>query len=167
MGFEELLGVNPWTALFVLLNTLAIYFVGKKFLFGPVMNMIHGRQQEIEDMYDKAEQAKKQAESLRSEYEGKLATAAQTGERLVKEAVARGQTREEEIIRNAKADADAIREKAAADAALEKKKAVNDAKDALSDIAVDIAEKVVGRNLNDQDQADLLDQFIQELGEQI
>ena len=38
--FESFIGVNFWTALFVLLNTLAIYFVGKKFLFGPVMQII-------------------------------------------------------------------------------------------------------------------------------
>ena len=31
MGFEELLGVNPWTALFVLLNTLAIFLWRKSF----------------------------------------------------------------------------------------------------------------------------------------
>lgn len=167
MGFEELLGVNPWTALFVLLNTLAIFFVAKKFLFGPVMNMIHSRQQEIYEMYDKADQASKQAQLLQSEYEEKLAAAAQTGERIVKEAVARGQSREDEIIRKAKADAQSIREKAEKDAALEKKKAVNEAKDTLSDIAVNIAEKVVGRNLNEQDQSQLLDQFIQELGEQL
>ena len=38
--FESFVGVNPWTALFILLNTLTIYFVAKKFLFGPVMKII-------------------------------------------------------------------------------------------------------------------------------
>ena len=33
MGFEELLGVNPWTALFTLANTVALFLVLKKFLF--------------------------------------------------------------------------------------------------------------------------------------
>ena len=41
--FESFLGVNPWTALFILLNTLTIYFVAKKFLFVPVMNIIAER----------------------------------------------------------------------------------------------------------------------------
>ena len=49
--FESFLGVNPWTALFILLNTLTIYFVAKKFLFGPVMKMITDRQQEIDNLY--------------------------------------------------------------------------------------------------------------------
>ena len=45
--FEAFLGVNPWTALFILLNTLTIYFVAKKYLFGPVMQIIADRQNEI------------------------------------------------------------------------------------------------------------------------
>ena len=45
--FEEFLGVNPWTALFVLLNTLTIFFVARKFLFAPVMKMIADRQNEM------------------------------------------------------------------------------------------------------------------------
>ena len=47
--FEALVGVNFWTALFVLLNTLAIYFVAKKYLTDPVTKIIAKRQKEIED----------------------------------------------------------------------------------------------------------------------
>ena len=43
--FEAFVGVNFWTALFILLNTLIIFFVAKKFLFGPVMKIIEQRQQ--------------------------------------------------------------------------------------------------------------------------
>ena len=163
--FEAFIGVNFWTALFVLLHTLTIFFVARKFLFGPVMKLIRERQQEIDDMYTKAGQAKEQAALLRSEYEDKLTQANMTSERIVKEAVARGQSREEEIIRQANSQADAIRTKAAADIAQEKKKAINEAKDEISGLAMEIAGKVVGRSLNQQDQADLVDQFIKELGE--
>lgn len=166
-GFEELLGVNFWTALFVLINTLAVFFVAKKYLYGPVMKMIQDRQKEIDDMYDTAGKAKADAQALQSEYQQKLSAAQQTSERLVKEAVARGQSREEEIIRQANLEANAIRDKAAADIAQEKKKAINDAKDEISDMAMAIAGKVVGRALNDADQAELVDQFIRELGDEV
>ena len=165
--FESFIGVNFWTALFVLLNTLLIFFVAKKFLFVPVKNMIDSRQKEIDTMYDEAGAAKEQAEALQVEYQQKLAAAQQTSERIVKEAVARGQSREEEIIRQANREASAILDKAAADIALEKKKAINDAKDEISGIAMDIAGKVVGRQLNEADQSALIDHFISELGENV
>ena len=163
--FEAFVGVNFWTALFILLNTLIIFFVAKKFLFGPVMKIIADRQQEIDDMYAQAETSRDTAEKLQSEYEEKLSEAAATSERLVKEATVRGQAKEEEIIRQANERAEAIRAKASADIAQEKKKALNDAKDEISVIALAIAGKVVGRELDANDQSKLVDSFIEELGE--
>ncbi len=163
--FESFIGVNFWTALFVLLNTLVIFFVAKKFLILPVHKIITDRQKEIDDMYENAGKAEADARGMKAEYQQKLADAQATAERLVKEATDRGRVREEEIIRSANREANAIREKAAADIAQEKKKAVNDAKDEISGMAMAIAEKVVGRSLNEADQASLVDHFIEELGE--
>ena len=165
--FESFIGVNFWTALFVLLNTLAIYFVAKHFLFVPVKEMIDARQKEIDDMYDAAALAQADAKALQSDYQLKLSAAAETSDRLVKEAMVRAQKREEEIILQANQQASAILEKASADIAQEKKKAINDAKNEISDMALAIAGKVVGRELKDADQNQLIDRFIDELGEQL
>lgn len=164
--FESFIGVNFWTALFVLLNTIALFLVLKKFLFVPVKNMIDSRQKEIDDMYTSAGTAKQEAESMRAEYQQRLSDAQQTSDRLVREAVARGQAREEEIIRKANADAAAIMDKASADIELEKTKAVNDAKDEIARLSLAIAGKVVGRELNEADQSGLIDSFINELGDE-
>ena len=165
--FEGFIGVNFWTALFTLLNFLALFFVMKRFLVGPVLKIIHDRQKEIDDLYADAGSAKANAEAMEAEYKQKLSVATETGERIVKEAVARGQAREEEIVRAANAEASAIMDKAAADIAMEKKKSLNDAKDEISDIAMAIAEKVVGRELGDADQSDLINEFINGLGDQV
>lgn len=163
--FESFIGVNFWTALFVLLNTLAIFFVAKKFLFVPVMNLIKQRQEEIDEMYRQADDARSGALAMEEEYKEKLSQATATGERMVKEAISRGQRREEEIVRQANEEASAILEKASADIAQEKKKALNDAKDEISQIAIAIAEKVVCRELNTADHTALVNDFIDQLGE--
>lgn len=163
--FESFIGVDFWTALFILLNTLAIFFVARKFLFGPVHKMIEDRQKEIDGMYADAGKAKADAKAMQTEYEKKLAGARETSERMVKEAMARGQKREEEIVRGANSQASSILAKAAADAELQKKKAMNEAKNEIAEVAVAIAGKVVGRELRPQDQAELVDHFIDELGD--
>ena len=165
--FESFIGVNFWTALFVLLNTLAVFFTAKKYLFVPVKNMIDARQKEIDTMYDDANTAKEEALKLQNEYEEKMLAAQETGERIVKEAMVRGQNREEEIIEAAHKEASAILEKAEADIAQEKKKAMNDAKDEISEIAMAIAEKVIDRELNEKDHQKLVDSFIDALGETV
>ena len=165
--FQSFIGVDPWTALFTLLNFLAVFFVGKHFLWGPVMNIIQNRQKEIDDMYSEADTARVSAKAMETEYKEKLSSAVETSERIVKDAVARGQAREEEILRKANAEADAILDKAAKDIAMEKRKAINEAKDEISGLAMAIAGKVVERELNQQDQKGLIDSFIDGLGESV
>lgn len=163
--YLSFISVDFWNALFTLLNFLAVFFVGKKFLWGPVMKIITDRQQEIDDMYASADAAQEQANAMREEYQQKLSAAQQTSERLVKEATARGQAKEEEIIQKANEEASAILSKAAADIAMEKKKAINDAKDEIAGLSLAIAGKVVERELNNADQQKLIDSFIDGLGD--
>ncbi len=164
--FESFIGVNFWTALFVLLNFLVLFFVAKKFLFKPVKEMIDSRQKEIDDMYAEADAAKANADAMEAEYKSRLATAQETSDTLVKEAMTRGKNREEEIVRQANREADAIREKATQDIAREKQKALNDAKDEISSIALEIAGKVIGESMDGEKQQKLVDNFLAELGEQ-
>jgi len=131
------------------------------------MKIIKDRQDEIDGMYNAAAEAKNEADAMRDEYAQKLSEAQNTSEKMVKEAVTRGQAREEEIIRNANAEASAIMDKAAASIAMEKKKAVNDAKDEISALAMAIAGKVVQREIRNDDQSQLIDSFIEDLGDQL
>lgn len=165
MGNESFLDINILTAIFTLANTVALFLVLKKFLFKPVLKMIEDRQLEIDTMYTDADAARQSAAALEQEYQQKLSAATQTSEKLVRDAVARGKDREEQIIRQANADAAAIMDKASADIAQEKKKAINDAKDEISAMAMAIAEKVVGRELNSSDQDKLFDEFVNGLGD--
>ena len=111
-GFQSFIGVDFWTALFTLLNFLAVLLVGKKFLWGPVMKMIQDRQKEIDDMYSDADNARVSAKAMEDEYKQKLSAAMETGERIVKDATARGQAKEEEILRQANAEASRMLSKA-------------------------------------------------------
>lgn len=163
--FESFIGIDFWTAFFILLNTLAIFLVARKYLIGPVRNLIEARQKEIDDMYENAGNAREEAMAMKDEYLKKLNDAQATSDKIVKEAVARGQKREEEIVQKATMEASQILQKAQDDIQLEKKKAVNEAKDEISDMALAIAGKVVGRQLNEADQAELIDRFIDELGD--
>ncbi|MCD7784885.1 MAG: F0F1 ATP synthase subunit B [Oscillospiraceae bacterium] len=163
--YEEILGVNVWTALFTLANTLLLFFVLKKFLFKPVMKIIDDRQKEIDDLYNSADTAKAEADEMRDEYQKKLEEARETGDKIISDAVTRAQSREEEIVSKANKEASAILEKAQEDIALEKKKAMGEVKDNISVIAVSIAGRVVERELTSADQSRLVDSFIDDLGD--
>ena len=166
-GFENFIGFNPWTALFTLLNMVLTFLILKKFLFKPVTKMIDDRQKEIDGLYADANAAKQDAEAMRADYDRKLSEAKQTSAQIVSEATQEANRRSDEIIRQARQDADALRQKAGTEIALEKKKALNEVKGDISKIALDIAGKVVEREMNEKDQERLIEGFLREMGDQV
>lgn len=164
-GLESFVGVNPWTALFTFCNMLITFAVLKHFLFKPVKQMIDDRQQEIDAMYADAAAAQQKAAALEEEYQAHLQSIKQEQENLLREAAIRAQKREEEIVNAARAEAQALRTAAEADVAQERKKAVNDLKNEIGGIAVEIASKVVEREINKADHQALIDEFIRNVGD--
>lgn len=164
-GFESFVGIDPWTALFTFCNMMITFAVLKKFLFKPVKKMIDDRQAEIDTMYADADAGKQKAAELEQEYQQHLQNIRDERDTLLREATARAQKREEEIVGEARAEAAALRAAAEADIAQERKKAVNDLKNEIGGIAVDIAGKVVEREINETDHKALIDEFIRNVGD--
>ena len=164
-GFESFVGVNFWTALFTLINLFILYKFMKKLLFKPVMNMIDARQKEIDDLYADAAQSRESAETMKEEYETRLAEAQAESDRIMKDAVRRAQLREEEIVRDAQEKAAQTLRRADEQVELEKKRAMNEIKDDVSVIAVDIASAVLARSIDGAEHAALIDSFIANLGD--
>lgn len=164
-GFESFVGVNFWTCLFTLINLFILYKFMKKLLFKPVMNMIDSRQKEIDDLYEDASKSVEEAAALKNEYEERLRSAKEEGNQIVKDATRRALLREEEIIRDAQNKAAQTLKHADEQVELEKKRAMNEIKDDVSIIAVDIASAVLARAVKREEHAELIDSFIENLGE--
>ena len=162
--FEAFIGVNPFTMVFAWINLLILYLFLKKLLFVPIKNMIDSRQKEIDDMYSNAESSKESAEAMKLEYEEKLAAATEESEEIVKKAVRRAQLREEEILREANEKAERVMERAEEQIELEKKQAINDVKNQVSDMAIDIAALVIERDVDKAEHEAIIDDFINSIG---
>lgn len=166
-GFESFIGFNPWTALFTLLNMVITFLILKKYLFKPVNKMIDDRQKEIDDLYADAEQSRKAAAEEKADYEKRLSEAEQISSEMIASAAQEANRKGDEILRQAKTEANAIREKASDDIALEKKKALNEAKDDISKLAVELAEKVVEKEIDEQDHTRLIEDFLRNVGDSV
>ncbi len=162
--FESFVGVNFWTMIFAWVNLLILYLAFKKFLFGPIKNMIDQRQKEIDDMYSDAEQARVSADELKAEYEEKISHASEESEEILKTAHRRAQLKEEEILKEANAQAARTLERAEEQIALEKKQAINDVKNQVSAMAIGIASAVIERDVSENEHRELIDDFISNIG---
>lgn len=164
-GFESFVGVNFWTCLFTLVNLFILYKFMKKLLFKPVKNMIDSRQKEIDDLYADANQSKEAAAQLKTEYETRLAEANAEREAILKRAHREAQLRDEEMLKQAQEQAAQTLKRADAQVELEKKRAMNEIKDEVSVMAVDIAAAVLARDIKREEHSELIDSFIENLGE--
>lgn len=164
-GFESFVGVNFWTCLFTLLNLFILYKFMKKLLFKPVKKMIDDRQQEIDDQYADAAQSKADAAELKERYETRLAEANRESDEILKEAYRTAQLREEEMLRQAQEQAAQTLRRADEQVELEKKRAMNEIKDEVSVMAVDIAAAVLARDIKAKEHSDLIDSFLDNLGD--
>lgn len=162
--FEAFIGINPFTMIFAWINLLILYLFLKKLLFVPVKNMIDSRQKEIDDMYSDAESSKSAAEEMKAEYEEKLSSANEESEEIVRKAIRRAQLREEEILKEAGVKAERVLERAEKQIELEKKQAINDVKNQVSGMAIDIAAAIIERDVDKSEHETMIDDFINNMG---
>jgi len=150
--------------LFAWLNLIILYFIIKKIAFNPIKNMIDSRQKEIDDMYGDANKSRADAEAMKADYEEKMGHAKDESEEILRSAIRRAQLREEEILRDADKKAQRVLERAEEQANLERKRMVNEVKDEVSKMAIDIAAAVIERDVSEAEHKDLIDKFIDNMG---
>ena len=165
LGTLDLVSIVPWEIITQLINLLLLFLLLKHFLFKPVQNILNARQAEIDKSYADAETAQTRAEELRDEYEKRISDAKAEAADIAMAASRKAQAHYDEVVGTAKADAARLREKAEAQIEQEKKKAMNELKDEISGIAVDIASKVVEREIDEKDHEELISEFIKGVGE--
>lgn len=161
LGLVEL----SWTFVFQLINTLILYLILRKFLFGPVTNFMQKRENEIKNQIQHAKQLDEEAQKLKADYEAKLLLAEDEGRDVVKKYTQRAENRAFEIVKTAEAEVDNMKLNAHRELERERVKAVNELKGQISELTILAASKVVEKDLNEADHKELINKFISEVGE--
>ena len=162
----DIISVNFWETLISLCNLLIIFLILKKFLFKPVQAMMKSRQDQVEKIYTEADESLGTAKQLKQEYEQKMASARQEADTLIKTATQTAQRKSDQIVQEANSQASHVKQKAEEEIAQQKKQMLQDIRSEISGLAVDIASKVVEREINQKDYDGFVDEFIQNVGEQ-
>ena len=166
MKIQDLVTIDPWTLIAQLLNLFIQVMLIKKFLFKPIREILAKRKALADAELADAAKAKEEAESLKSEYEESMKQARDKANDILNTAQKSATQQSEEIIREANAQAVSIKSKAERDIEQERRKAVNEIKDEIGDMAMEIAGKVIGREINSSDHEKLIDDFINKVGEE-
>ena len=163
--YQALITLDGWTFLAQICNLMIQLVIFKKFLLKPIKQVIADRKAKADSEIADAQKLRTEAEAMKAEYEQNLQNARTEANQSVATAQKTATARSEEIVGEARAQAAALKQKAEADIAQERKKAVNEVKDEIGGIAMEIASKVVEREISEKDHKNLIDEFIKNVGE--
>ena len=163
--YQALITLDGWTFLAQICNLMIQLVIFKKFLLKPIRQVIADRKAKADSEIADAQKLRTEAEAMKAEYEQNLQNARTEANQIVATAQKTATARSEEIVGEARAQAAALKQKAEVDIAQERKKAVNEVKDEIGGIAMEIASKVVEREISEKDHKDLIDEFIKNVGE--
>ena len=163
--YQSLITVDPWTLLAQMCNLLIQLLIFKKLLLEPVRKVLAERKAKADSEIGDAQKLRAEAEAMKAEYEKNMAEAKAEANSIVTSAQKTATARSEQIVGEARNAAANIKRKAEEDIALERKKAINEVKDEIGGMAMEIASKVVEREIDQKDHQELIDEFIRNVGE--
>ena len=165
MQVQELVGIVPWTFVAQICNLFIQMYLIKRFLFKPISDMLERRKEKVDAELKEAVKANDEAQQIRKEYLLNMLDARTRANEIVAQAQKTASIETEDMIREAEHQVAAIKSKAEAEISLEKQRALNEIKDEIGGMAMEIAEKVIEREINEDDHAKLIESFIADVGE--
>jgi F-type H+-transporting ATPase subunit b len=151
---ELVWGALSFLALFILLSRYAL----------PAMNrMLDERRARIQGQLEEAENIRHEAEELRRRYQEQLKDARTTANEIVDQARADAERVREQKVREAEEEAQAVRQRARNDAEAERSRLVQQLRTQVAALSVDLAGRIVHRELDEEQHRTLVDEYIDQL----
>jgi len=158
-------GFNGGDIAFQLIMFIILLALLKKFAWGPLMGIMQQREEHIAGEISAAEQSRQETQKLLEEQRNLLKEARNEAQVMIENAKKQGDVQREEIISLARTEAERIKESAKVEIEQQKEQAVAAIREQVASLSVMIASKVIEKELSVQDQEKLINEYIQEAGE--
>ena len=153
-------GLQLWTLVtFVILLVLLA-----KFAFKPIAQALDSRGQKIKQSIDDAEKSRVEAKKLMEDYQKQIADARTEAGKVIEEARQLGERVRKEVVEKANTEASAVAQRAQEEIVRQKEKGVQELKDTVAALSVQIASKVLEKEVNEATHRQLIDNLIKDLG---
>lgn len=153
------------TIIYQLVIFLILLALLRKYAFGPLMSIMKQREEHIASEIEAAEKNNAESKKLVEEQREFLKQSRLEAQELIERAKKQGEEQKESIVAAAKAEAESIKEAAIQEIQREKEQAIALLQAQVASLSVQIASKVIQKELKEEDQAKLIRDYINEVGE--
>ena len=145
------------------LSFIAVFGALGYFGYPAIKKAMEARSNKIRDSLDEASRAKTEAQDILSEYQRQLADARNESNRIIEEARQTADQLRRDLVARAEQEAQELRQRSQEDIAVAQQRAMADLQSQIRDLTIELAEKVVGRELDRDTNRALIDSYIAEL----
>ena len=150
--------------LYTVVNVLILFLLLRKFLYKPVMGIIAQRQKQVDDALNAAETSKKEAAAAMNAAQDKLRNGDPEAAARRETYEQQAETAKQQLLAEAQKQADAIVAEGKAAAEAERQHKLREADAQTTALARAMCEKLLSRNLTEQDDSRLLDDLLEKAG---
>jgi F-type H+-transporting ATPase subunit b len=152
-------GLQIWT----LVTFLVLLVLLSKFAFKPIAQALDRRGEAIKKSIEEAEKQRAEAKKLMDDYQKQLAEARNEAKKIMDEGKALGENVRKEVVEKANAEATALMQRAQEEIQRQKEKGVQELKDTVASLSVQIASKVIEKEVNEATHRQLVENLIKDL----
>ena len=159
-------GVQWGDFLFYLIMFIIMLLIVKHFAWGPVTKMMDKRATKISNDIDSAEKARKEAEDLAAKRQTALENSRAEAAGIINRAKQNGEQQKASIVNAANEEVKTMKANAKKDIQQEKQDALSSVKNDVAELSIEIASKIIQKELTPESQKELVDSYIEGLGKQ-
>lgn len=162
-GRNPLTAVTPGLYIWTIITFLLLFYVLAKFAWKPLLGMLEERENLIKTSLNDAETARKELEKINLESEAIITKARTDAQSILSDGKAAAEKIKDDTVAKAKEEANKIKEEAKLQIKAEKDKAISDIKKEVVDLSISVAEKLINKNISEQDNSSLIEESLKEI----
>lgn len=149
--------------LITLVSFIILLVIVKKYAWKPFVNILVQREEGIKQTLQQAKEELEQSKEANRQAQLALKDARAEATQIMLNAKKQSLQVQDTMLKDAKEEVNRMRETATKDIEQERRRMLNDIKGELTDISIEIAEKILRREITSNDYHRLIDDFIQEM----
>ena len=146
------------------LSFLVLFVLMAKFAFPAVQRTMQARTDRIRGNLDDAERVKTEAQTVLEEYRAQLADARNESNRIIEEARQTADQLRRDLMQRAEAEVAELKQRTQEDINAARQRTLSDLRSEVAGLAIELAEKVVERNLDRDTNTALIESYITQVG---
>lgn len=166
INIENYLNIDPFSIILVLISTLLLVFIAKKYFWNVITDYLKKREDFIQNELNESQKKHEESIELKKQYEEQLKNVKQEAREIIETAKVNAQLEGHEIVAKAKNEAAATKLKAQKEIEQEKIQAEKELKKEISEVAFLAASKIVEKELDEDSQKKFIQDFIEQSGKE-